>query len=278
MSDESKVPDEPGVIQPGEVETSTFIDEIPLETTTTLFPDGFRRVFRFPDPGTLARARALLLEVASRANGGAAAAALAAFPSWESLATLFDTPWLAPARHFSNASVRIIRRRLRLLGSSPVSLPAGPAVRDSTAGGPVHIRGVCVLASGQVTASYSQSAQPVHPVQAISSLGKAAAEVWRVWLRQDFLGDRWVIEEGYDFVLRTPEGAGPLVLARGAHLAGASVLREGDEVSVFGYLDEAPDPTGTARSANGRGGLSLGVRSGVDLPLLVVARNSGTIK
>ena len=260
MSDNRE--DEPGIRKDPEPESQDETDaapaseEIPLETATTVFPDGFRRVFRFPDQGTLSRARALLLEVASAGgNGTAVSAALGAFPTWESLATICDTPWLAPARHFSNASIRIIRRRLLLLGSMPIVFGNGNSEPEPN-GGPVHVRGVCAL----------------HPA------GRPAAEIWRVTVRADFLGERWVIEEGRDFLLRTPDGVGPLVLSRGAHLAGASVVREGDEVSVFGYLDETPDPTGMARSAHGRGGLALGVRSGTDLPLLVVARNSGTLK
>ena len=65
MSDNRE--DEPGIRKDSEPESQDETDaapaseEIPLETATTVFPDGFRRVFRFPDPGTLSRARALLL-------------------------------------------------------------------------------------------------------------------------------------------------------------------------------------------------------------------------
>jgi hypothetical protein len=97
-----------------------------LQPGTTLVQDGFRRVCSPTDPGQLIRARALLLELGIPIP----------VPSWEALATLCDTGWLA-----AGASERIARRRLRLLSSAPTPFARAAAAIGS--GAPIHLRGTC---------------------------------------------------------------------------------------------------------------------------------------
>jgi len=111
---------------------------------------------------------------------------------------------------------------------------------------PVHLRGICRPLAGAGSAS----------------------PLWRCEIVQDD-GRRWAVEAGLDFALAVGGGGTVLVLAAGGRLVNATQLAPGDEVSVFGFADEAPDPAGLARSPHGRGGLTLALRSGSELPLLV---------
>ena len=199
--------------------------------------EGFRSVSRLPPPGALAHARALLLELAP-------AGLAVPFDDWASLATICDTGWLSVPRGPSAA--RVVRRRLRLLSSSPTSFAAFGALRAGD--GPVHLRGTC-------------AALPGHD---------AAAVLWRVEARDDDAGaGPTLIEEASDFLLSAADGGTIYVMASGGHLVSTAPLYPGDTVSVFGFADEVPDRTGLASSPHGRGGLLPAIRSGAALPLLV---------
>src|SRR5262245_34116525 len=92
----------------------------------TLIEGGFRRVSRLPEPTALARMRALLLDVAAGggAAGGALAEGLAGFEEWRFLAALCEDEWGAVARRDSRAARRVLARRLRMLGTRPITLTA----------------------------------------------------------------------------------------------------------------------------------------------------------
>jgi hypothetical protein len=70
--------------------------------------------------------------------------------------------------------------------------------------------------------------------------------------RSRFFSSQWV-------------GETACVIAARGHLINADRLRDGDRVSVFGFVDHVAD----ARSPHARGALALGLRSGDELPLLV---------
>jgi hypothetical protein len=201
-----------------------------LQPGTTLVENGFRRVCQPADPGRLIRARALLLELGVPIP----------VPSWETLAPLCDTGWLA-----TGASERIARRRLRLLSSAPTPFAAAAAAIGT--GTPIHLRGTCRRLSG----------------------GRASEPFWRVQEVGDAGHQRWTVEEGSDFLLVGPEGGYAHVFAEGGHLVFPAALSGGEQVSVFGFADETADRSGLARSPNGRGGRMLALRSGAELPLLV---------
>jgi hypothetical protein len=194
----------------------------------------FRTRSKFPEPGALANARALLLELAPPMP----------FDAWTSLATICDTGWL-PARRPSPALARVLRRRLRVLASAPLSYAA--FARLESGQGPVHVRGTCgTLASGA-----------------------DAAPLWSVEIVAADDGSRQLEEEGSDFLLTLAGGERIRVLADGGHLVSAGALRPGEAVSVFGFADQIPDRTGMGPSAHARGGLVPAVRSGSELPLIV---------
>ena len=200
-------------------------------------PEGFRSESRFPAPGVLARARALLLELAP-------AGVALPVDDWTSLAGSCDTGWLSVSRRPSAATVRIARRRLRLLSSAPTSFAAFAAQRAGE--GPVHLRGTCV-------------ALPGHD----------AGALWRVEAQDEADGGRTLIEEARDFLLVLENGGYVYVLSKGGHLVSSAPLRPGDAVSAFGFADQVLDRTGLASSPHGRGGVMPAIRSGADLPLLV---------
>jgi hypothetical protein len=92
---------------------------------------------------------------------------------------------------------------------------------------------------------------------------------------------RVLIEEGNDFLLTDGEGeracVNACVLVAGGHLINADILAEGARVSVFGTVDRIADARAGARSAHGRGALTLAVRSTDALPLLVRSLPPGQI-
>jgi hypothetical protein len=198
---------------------------------------------RVPGAAALDRARRLLIDAAARDPSGPLAAGLAHFDSWESLAAIAETPWLSPARRPSAVALRRARQRLRLLGSAPSTFAAAAGLGSVE---PIHLRGICAPLPGH----------------------HAGDELWHRGIVEDDSG-RWMVDEGRDFVLTGGDGATALVLAAGGRLVNAGGLHPGDEVSVFGFADEAPDATGLARSPHGRGGQTLALRSGSELPLLV---------
>jgi hypothetical protein len=198
--------------------------------------EGFRSVSPFPAAGALSRARALLLELAP-------AGLAIPFDDWESLATICDTGWLSVPR--GAAAARVARRRLRLLSSSPTSFAAFAALRGGD--GPVHLRGTCAALPGHA----------------------AAAQLWRVEVRDDAAAGRTLIEEAGDFLLSGADGGTVYVVASGGHLVSTAPLRPGDTVSAFGFADQVPDRAGLASSPHGRGGLLPAIRSGSELPLVL---------
>jgi hypothetical protein len=198
----------------------------------------FRTLSKFPEPGTLAAARALLLELAPSIGA-------VPFASWTSLATICDTGWLPAARRPSAALARVTRRRLRVLATQP--LPFAAFTRLPAGEGPVHLQGTCAALSG----------------------GWGSAPLWSVETIVAADGSRQLAEQGNDFLLSLPGGDAVRVLAEGGHLVSADVLRIGDAVSVFGFADETADRSGLGPSAHGRGGLVHALRSGSELPLLV---------
>jgi hypothetical protein len=199
-------------------------------------------VAKFPAPGALSRARALLIELAPSTFA-------IPFDDWASLASICDTGWLAAFRRPSHAAARVALRRLRVLTSRPVSAAFFAAMPSGN--GPVHLRGTCAALPGQ----------------------DAAAALWSVQASEDPEQGRLLIEEARDFLLVLDDGDGPkrvvYVMATGGHLVSTAPLRPGEQVSVFGFADEVPDRDGLAACAHGRGGLLPAIRSGSELPLLV---------
>jgi hypothetical protein len=189
-----------------------------------------------PDRAAMDRARALLLDVVSRDPEGPLARGLERFGSWRSLAAVVGTDWLPIAGRLSATGVRVARKNLRALGSPPAEGPLA-------IGEPVQLRGTAAALPGD-----------------------RGGQLWRAAVIDDADG-RWLLDEGRDFLL---VGAGPapvLILAEAGRLLNAENLQVGDEVSVFGIADEAPDRAGL--SVAPRGGLIPAVRSGPTRPLLV---------
>jgi len=98
--------------------------------------------------------------------------------------------------------------------------------------------------------------------------GITSVKQWRREILEDESG-RWLVDEGHDFTLTGSDGQTALVLAAGGRLVNGPRLRPGDQASVFGFADQVPDTAGLNRSPHGRGGLTLALRSGSELPLLV---------
>ncbi|HXU62816.1 MAG TPA: hypothetical protein VN962_13995 [Polyangia bacterium] len=190
-----------------------------------------------PDRAAVDRARALLMDVVARDPEGPLARGLESFGSWRSLAAVVGTDWLPIGGRVSASAIRVARKNLRALGSPPAERAA------ISAGDPVQLRGV---------------AAPLP--------GDPGGELWRAAVIEDADG-HWLSDEGRDFLLAGPGGPPLLVLAQGGRLLNAERLHVGDEVSVFGIADEAPDRAGL--SASPRGGLVLALRSGPTRPLLV---------
>jgi hypothetical protein len=210
---------------------------------------GFRRVSPEPEAQALLRLRALLLDVA-RDGGPLLRQGIDGFQSWQSVATLCGTEWTAGAMRGSTASRRVLRRRLQGLGIGAITVERAA---DLPAGTPVHLRG---------------SVRPVLP-------SRLNAHISHIWSRSAMTTDnvRVTVEEGHDFFLVGPRGAGRdtgvasavrVIAARG-YLLNADTLIAGDRVSVFGFTDRTPAPTDVAsRSAS-----ELAVRAGDDEPLLI---------
>jgi hypothetical protein len=203
-----------------------------------------------PAPLALARLRELLLDVAT---GGSSSLreGLEGFRSWSCLATLCGSEWTAGTRRSSLAARRVLQRRLRALGTAPVSVEAAAAM---PVGSMVHVRG---------------SIRPVHPLDAAEGGLKS-----HIWSHSAMNTDnvRGVTEEGHDFFLTdvSKNGRGEtlcVMVARG-HLVNADALVAGDRASVFGFTDvvarRAPGSPGPGREPR-----MLALRSGDDLPLLV---------
>ena len=206
----------------------------------------FRTLTKFPEPGTLAAARALLLELTPSTGA-------VPFDSWASLATICDTGWLPASRRPSAALARVTRRRLRVLTTAPLSFAAFAHLQAGE--GPVHLQGTCAPLSAD----------------------ESNAPLWSVEAAVADDGVRQLAEQGSDFMLSLPDGEVVRVFADGGHLVSADVLRIGDAVSVFGFTDQTADRAGLGPSAHGRGGLVRALRSGSELPLLVCPLPGRTI-
>jgi hypothetical protein len=203
---------------------------------------GFRRLSRFPEPMALARLRARLLDAAS-GGAGPVEDGLAGFQSWKFLITLCESAWTAGARRDSAAARRLLQRRLRMLGIRATSFAAAAAL---PAGAAVHLRGVA-----RAMPAHGPDPEPSH--------------IWRVGTSEVGL----LVEEGRDFFLTGEAGETACVIAARGHLINADRLADGDAVSVFGFVDRIADARAQARSVHARGELSLALRSGDALPLLV---------
>src|SRR5215468_5889441 len=118
---------------------------------------GFRRVSRVPEPLALARMRTMLLEAAA---GGATLLedGLAAFGEWKFLTTLCESVWSAGARRDSRASRRLLQRRLRTLGTRPVSFITAASLPSGSA---VHLRGVVQRLSSNSPKAYIWSVSTI---------------------------------------------------------------------------------------------------------------------
>jgi hypothetical protein len=202
------------------------------------FAGGFRRVSPPPEPQTLARLRALLLEIT---NGGSAPLreALEGFRSWRGLATLCGTEWTAGTLRTSATARRLLRRRLRALGTAPLPVESVAAL---PIGVPAHVRGTIrpMLPSRLKTHIWSHSAIYTDNV-------------------------RLVVEEGHDFFLTDDAGQTLRVIVERGHLINEDQLVVGDRVSVFGFTDKVTAPGGPLE----RAALEPAVRAGDDLPLLI---------
>ena len=191
-----------------------------------------------PDRAAVERARGLLMDVVARDPDGPLARGLERFGSWRSLAAVVGTDWLPISGRLTASAIRVARRNLRVLGGGPASELGQAAV------------GEAVQLQGRATALP----------------GDGLRELWRAATVEDADG-RWFSDEGRDFLLEGARGGMALVLAEGGRLLNAERLQVGDEVSVFGTADEAPDRAGLA--ATPRGGLVPALRSGTTRPLLV---------
>jgi hypothetical protein len=200
--------------------------------------EGFRTVAPLPPPGALARARALLLELAPLPLA-------VDLDDWLSLAGICDTGWLLASQRPSAATARIALRRLRALTALPLSFAAFAARRPGD--GPIHLRGTCAPLPGR----------------------DATAAVWWTDVEARPGSGRVLIEEGNDFLLSMEGGRIVYVLSNGGHLVSRAPVRSGDAVSVFGFAGAVPDPIGLAAAHRGRGGLLPAMRSGTELPLLL---------
>jgi hypothetical protein len=224
------------------------------ELGETVADGGFRRVSRVPEPSALARMRALVRDVAL---GGPAPleTGLLGFQQWRFLSTLCESAWADGARRDSRAARRVLRRRLQALGAQPLDFDAAAAL---PAGAPVHLRGTALR---------------MLP-------GRLESHIWGC-RELNKINLRLLVEEGHDFLLADAAGQTVCVIAAGGRLINADHVAEGDAVSVFGYVDRvavAHPQAGQARSPHARGQLSLAVRSGDALPLLVRRAGAGGVR
>jgi hypothetical protein len=198
-----------------------------------------------PSAAVLASVRALLLDAAARDPGGRLAEGFARFGSWDSLAAVAGTAWLPIGQRFTTGvAARTARRWLRFFGSEPAPIADLVAIGDAE---PVHVRGLSTRLGAH----------------------GASVVIWRTWTAADEAADRAQIDEAADFVLTDAAGTPALVLVDGGRLVNSPELRTGDEVSVFGFVDAAPDRVGLVRAPHGRGDFVSALRSSPEQPLLV---------
>jgi hypothetical protein len=203
---------------------------------------GFRRVSPAPEPLALARLRALLLDAAASGTD-LLREGVQGFQSWRFLATLCGSEWTAGTRQSTAAARRVLQRRLRVLGTRPVSLAHAAQLPVGSA---THVRGTI---------------RPM-PQSRVTS---------HIWFHGAMNTDnvRFVVEEGHDFSLRDEAGETACVIAARGILINSDLLKEGDRVSVFGFTDRVADPRGLPPDHPARDASALALRSGDDRPLLL---------
>jgi hypothetical protein len=161
---------------------------------------------------------------------------------WELLAPLWAGAFAEGARRGGPAARRVLRRRLRALGTHPISISVAEGL-------------------------------PVGSLVCLTGIATALPPGRRglLWANRTREADnvRLLVEEGNDFLLADEAGQTACVIAAGGHLINAAEVAAGQRVSVVGFVDRVADARAPARSANARGELSLAVRSGDHLPLLV---------
>jgi hypothetical protein len=206
---------------------------------------GFHRVCRAPEPLALARLRALLLDVAT--DGSALLReGLEGFQSWRFLASLCATEWTSGARRSSGAARRVLQRRLRVLGTRPITVATASQLPTGAA---AHVRGTIVpLSSGRLSAHI--------------------AHIWSL-SAMDTDNVRFAVEDGHDFFLTDDKGETLRVIAARGVLVNADTLVPGDRISAFGFVDRVLDSRPHGADALTRGPTSVALRSGDDLPLLL---------
>jgi hypothetical protein len=204
--------------------------------------NGFRRVSPPPEPLALARLRALLLDAAV---GGTdqLREGLEGFQSWRFLAMLCGSEWTAGTRRNSAIARRVLQRRLRVLGTQPVSISNAAGLPFGAA---THVRGTI---------------RPM-PQSRLTS---------HIWSHSAMYTDnvRFVVEEGHDFFLDDAAGETACVISARGILINADGLKDGDRVSVFGFTDRVADRRGQEADLLTRAASTLAIRSGDELPLLL---------
>jgi hypothetical protein len=216
---------------------------------------GFHRVSLAPEPLALARLSALLLDVAT--DGSALLReGLEGFKSWRFLASLCGTAWTTGARRSSGAARRVLQRRLRVLGTRPITVATAGQL---PIGAPAHVCGTIVPLPG-TSAPASSSRLPAH-----------ISHIAHIWSLSAMTTDnvRCTVEDGHDFFLTDEEGETLRVIAARGVLVNADTLEPGDRISAFGFVDRVLDSTPRGVDALTRGATSLALRSGDDLPLLL---------
>jgi hypothetical protein len=222
-------------------ETELFDADGDWEAVST----GFRRVSAPPEPLALARMRALLLDAASDGTP-LLREGLAGFQSWRCLETICGSDWAAGTLRGSVAVRRVLRRRLRLLGTRPLSVAGAAAL---PVGAAVHLRGT---------------------IRSIPS-SRLNSHISHIWFQRAMTAHnvRLQVEQGHHFFLTDAEGQTARVIASRGYLVNATEMAGGDTVSVFGFTDRIADPAAESAGTAGRERSALAVRAGDDLPLLV---------
>jgi hypothetical protein len=206
--------------------------------------EGFRRVSRAPEPLALVRMRDLLLEAAADITP-LSRQGLESFHSWRWLEALIGSGWASGTAAGSLAARRVLQRRLRILGTRPISIEEAEALPVGSA---VHLRGT------------------IRPVQ-----HRLKPHMSHIWFQRAMTADnvRLLVEEGQHFFATDEYGRTARVIAANGYLINADALDAGDQVSVFGFTDRITDRRGLAGDLPTRDAQTLAVRAGDELPLLL---------
>jgi len=176
--------------------------------------DWFSRSTLLSDVAAAARLGGVLAAVADGAPE-AVRAGLRFLRSWQSSAALAHTPWFAGLLRDTAGSRRVLRRRLRVLGTPRTSI--GQAIARPV-GTPVRVGGAALR-----RASSSRSTH--------------------IWANSETRSGnlRRLSEEGHDFFLRDQTGCVVRVVAAGGVLVGGDRLDHGEAVEVLGFVDWVVD-------------------------------------